>query len=117
MVAGLAISARAAMPVLVFAWLAVVGGVRSYLQLRRTGEVGLRIQDRRGSPQWWSRRISSLGLLLALAAPIAELAGLTAGIPGASAYCWPWSPSLALISLARTRLKAVTSRSVSGSEK
>ena len=61
---------------LLVAWLVIVGGARSYLQLRRTGDAGVSFNDRRGSPQWWARLISSLGLLAAFAAPVAEIAGL-----------------------------------------
>ena len=60
----------------IIAWLVIVAGVRGYLHMRRTGSLALSSRDRRGSPQWWSRRISLLGVLFALAAPIAELAGL-----------------------------------------
>ena len=62
--------------VLVFVWLVSVAGVRGYLQARRTDQVALRFADARGSPQWWSRSISSVGLALAIAAPLAALAGL-----------------------------------------
>lgn len=62
--------------VCVFGWIAIVAGVRSYLHLRRTGEIGHAFRDRRGSAQWWSRLISSLGVLFAVVAPLAELAGL-----------------------------------------
>jgi protein-S-isoprenylcysteine O-methyltransferase Ste14 len=61
---------------LVFVWILLVGGLRSYIHLRRTGDVGIRIADPRGSAQWWSRRVSSLGFLFMLAAPLAELGGL-----------------------------------------
>lgn len=64
--------------VLTFVWIGLVAGVRGYLQLRRTGQADvLRFRDPRGSPQWWSRRISSLGAVFAIAAPVAQLAGLS----------------------------------------
>jgi protein-S-isoprenylcysteine O-methyltransferase Ste14 len=61
---------------LLTAWLVIVAGARSYLQLRRTGNPGVAFHDRRGSPQWWARLISTLGLVCAFAAPIAEISGL-----------------------------------------
>ena len=63
--------------ILIGVWLLLVGGLRGYLHARRTGDVGLAFRDRRGSPQWWARVISSIGLALAIAAPLAELAGLS----------------------------------------
>ena len=61
---------------LLVAWLVIVAGVRGYLHMRRTGEAPMAFRDRRGSPQWWARVISSVAFLFAFAAPIAELAGL-----------------------------------------
>ena len=62
--------------ILTVAWIAIVAGLRSLIRLRQTGRIGLYRGDRPGSPQWWSRRISSVGAVLAVAAPLAELAGL-----------------------------------------
>ena len=62
--------------VLVFTWLLLVAGVRGYLQARRTDQAAIRFADRPGSPQWWSRSISVVGLALVIAAPLAALAGL-----------------------------------------
>jgi protein-S-isoprenylcysteine O-methyltransferase Ste14 len=62
--------------VLIVVWLLLVGGLRGYLGYRRTGAVAVRFRDPPGSPQWWARLVSSIGLGLAIAAPIAELAGL-----------------------------------------
>lgn len=62
--------------ILTVVWVIVVAGIRSLIQLRQTGKIGLYRGDRPGSAQWWSRRISTLGVLLAVAAPLAELAGL-----------------------------------------
>jgi protein-S-isoprenylcysteine O-methyltransferase Ste14 len=59
-------------------WLLLVGGLRGYLHYRRTGEPSIALRDRAGSPQWWARLISTLGLALAVAAPLADLAGLPA---------------------------------------
>jgi protein-S-isoprenylcysteine O-methyltransferase Ste14 len=60
---------------LVFVWILSVVLV-PYAQFRRTGEIGIRIADPTGSAQWWSRRVSSLGFLFAIGAPLAELVGL-----------------------------------------
>jgi protein-S-isoprenylcysteine O-methyltransferase Ste14 len=58
-------------------WLLVVAGLRTGIQLRRTGEVSLpRFRDRPGSPQWWARLLSAVGFACAVAAPLAELGGL-----------------------------------------
>lgn len=64
--------------VLTFAWLALVAGVPAYRRHRRTGDVPVPMRVERGSAQWWARRIAVIGLLLAFAAPLAELAGLGA---------------------------------------
>jgi hypothetical protein len=64
--------------VLVVAWLVIVAGVRGYLHARRTGSVGLRGGDPRGSPQWWSRLNSSPGVVLAFD-PDARTALVTTG--------------------------------------
>jgi protein-S-isoprenylcysteine O-methyltransferase Ste14 len=62
--------------VLVIVWVGLVSIVRGVVQYRRTGASPLRFRDRPGSPQWWSRLLSAIGVLLAIAAPLAELAGL-----------------------------------------
>jgi protein-S-isoprenylcysteine O-methyltransferase Ste14 len=62
--------------VLVVVWVVLVAGVRGVIQYHRTGHPALRVADPPGSAQWWSRVVSRLGLLLAIAAPIAQLAGL-----------------------------------------
>lgn len=62
--------------VLTFAWVGLVAAAGGYLQARRIGRVVAPVPDRRWSPQWWSRRISTLGFALAVAAPLADLAGL-----------------------------------------
>jgi protein-S-isoprenylcysteine O-methyltransferase Ste14 len=63
---------------LLVAWLVIVAGIRGYVQIRRTGEAGLAFRDATGSPQWWSRVVTTIGLVFAFAAPIGELAGLPA---------------------------------------
>jgi protein-S-isoprenylcysteine O-methyltransferase Ste14 len=63
--------------VLIAAWLLLVAGLRTFIQLRRTGEASApRFRDRPGSPQWWARLLSGVGFACAVAAPLAELAGL-----------------------------------------
>jgi protein-S-isoprenylcysteine O-methyltransferase Ste14 len=62
---------------LIAAWLLLVAGLRTLIQVRRTGEASApRFRDRPGSPQWWARLLSSVGFACAVAAPLAELAGL-----------------------------------------
>jgi protein-S-isoprenylcysteine O-methyltransferase Ste14 len=63
--------------VLLAAWLLLVAGLRTLIQLRRTGDASApRFRDRPGSPQWWARLLSAVGFACAVAAPLAELAGL-----------------------------------------
>ena len=62
--------------VLLAAWLLLVAGVPTVLQLRRTGRVSARFRDRPGTPQWWARLLAGAGFACAVAAPLAELAGL-----------------------------------------
>jgi protein-S-isoprenylcysteine O-methyltransferase Ste14 len=73
------------MPVLALAllvtWLVLVTGLRGTIQYRRTGAFGLAFRDTRGSAQWWARLVSVLGLLLAIAAPLAAIAGLASFEP------------------------------------
>jgi protein-S-isoprenylcysteine O-methyltransferase Ste14 len=62
---------------LLAAWLLLVVGLRTGIQLRRTGDASApHFQDRAGSPQWWARLLSAVGFACAVAAPLAELAGL-----------------------------------------
>lgn len=62
--------------VLVLVWVGLVSIVRGVVQFRRTGTSPIRFQDKPGSAQWWSRLLSAIGVLFAIAAPLAELAGL-----------------------------------------
>jgi protein-S-isoprenylcysteine O-methyltransferase Ste14 len=62
--------------ILIAAWVLLLGGLRTFIQIRRTGDAGSRFRDRPGSPQWWARLVSGLGFACAVAAPLAELAGL-----------------------------------------
>lgn len=63
--------------VLLTAWLLLVAGLPTVIQLRRTGAASVpRFRDRPGSAQWWARLLSGVGFACAVAAPLAELAGL-----------------------------------------
>jgi protein-S-isoprenylcysteine O-methyltransferase Ste14 len=62
--------------VLVGVWVVLVSFVRGAVQYRRTGSSPVRLRDRPGSPQWWARLVSTVGVMLAIAAPLAEIAGL-----------------------------------------
>jgi protein-S-isoprenylcysteine O-methyltransferase Ste14 len=68
------------MPILALAilatWLVLVVGLRGFLHHRRTGKVPVPPRAAAGSPQMWARLASSLGLILAFAAPIADLLGM-----------------------------------------
>jgi protein-S-isoprenylcysteine O-methyltransferase Ste14 len=57
-------------------WLGLIVGPKVFSHRRRTGTVPMPTRDRPGSPQWWAKLISSLGLLCAFAAPVADLLGL-----------------------------------------
>ena len=63
---------------LLVVWIALVAGLRGAIQYRRTGRPTIRFRDRPGSPQWWAKLLSALGIMLAVAAPLAELAGMPA---------------------------------------
>jgi len=67
--------------VLVGVWVVLVSFVRGAIQYRRTGSSPVRLRDRPGSPQWWARFVSTVGVVLAIAAPLAELAGFPAFAP------------------------------------
>jgi protein-S-isoprenylcysteine O-methyltransferase Ste14 len=63
--------------VLITVWLLLVAGLPTLLQARRTGGARVpRFRDRPGSPQWWARLLSGIGFACAVAAPLADLAGL-----------------------------------------
>lgn len=62
--------------VLLAGWLLIVGPVRSIGHQRDTGTTPVRFIDRPGSAQWWARLLGTLGLLCAVATPLADLAGL-----------------------------------------
>src|SRR5262245_42447359 len=67
--------------VLVVAWVGLVSLLRGALHYRQTGSSPVRLRDRPGSPQWWVRLVSTVGVLFAIAAPLAELAGLAPFAP------------------------------------
>lgn len=54
----------------------VAFGWRTWVQLRRTGDSGLRLHAKPGTIQWWSKLAFIAALAAGLAAPIAGLAGL-----------------------------------------
>lgn len=62
--------------ILLVGWLALVGAVRSAIHLRRSGTVPLRVDDPRGAPQWWARVLATAGLVAAIGAPLADVAGV-----------------------------------------
>ena len=62
--------------VLIVVWLVIVTVVRGVLASRRTGVPPIQFRDPVGSPQWWSKIISSLAVLAGLLAAIVDIAGL-----------------------------------------
>ena len=58
-------------------WFVLAFGLRTVVQLRRTGDSGWRgLSGRPGSVDWWAGLLFVVALLVGLAAPIADLAGL-----------------------------------------
>jgi protein-S-isoprenylcysteine O-methyltransferase Ste14 len=56
-------------------------GVRTWLQISRTGTSGFRgISGRPGSPAWWGGVLFPVAFLLGLAAPVVVLTGITAPV-------------------------------------
>jgi protein-S-isoprenylcysteine O-methyltransferase Ste14 len=62
--------------VLLVAWVLLVAGLRGVMHYRQTGTPAVRFEDPRGSAQWWARLLSVVGFVFAVAAPLADLAGL-----------------------------------------
>lgn len=62
--------------VLIIVWLLLIAVVPTVIRARRGQARASRVRDRPGSPQWWARLLSLVGLACLLAAPLAELAGL-----------------------------------------
>ena len=59
------------------AWAVLAFGVRTVVQVRRTGDTGFRgAGGAAGSAEWWARILFVGALAIGLAAPIATLAGL-----------------------------------------
>jgi protein-S-isoprenylcysteine O-methyltransferase Ste14 len=57
-------------------WMVLVGAARGIAHARTGDGLGVRFEDRRGSPQWWARAIGSVGFVLLVLAPVAEFLGL-----------------------------------------
>ena len=58
------------------AWFALAFGLRTAIQVRRTGDTGLRWPaGAPGSPEWWAGIGFGVALAVGLAAPISDLAG------------------------------------------
>jgi protein-S-isoprenylcysteine O-methyltransferase Ste14 len=57
-------------------WAALAFGWRTIIQYRRTGDTGLRLHARAGTPQWWAKLGFALAIVIGFAAPIAAVAGL-----------------------------------------
>jgi protein-S-isoprenylcysteine O-methyltransferase Ste14 len=58
-------------------WFALAFGLRTLMALRRTGDSGFRgISGTRLSLEWWAGVLFAIALLVGVAAPIADLAGL-----------------------------------------
>lgn len=60
-------------------WFLLAFGLRTIVQVRRTGDTGWRaggLPGRRGSIEWWAGLLFVVALLVGVAAPIADLAGL-----------------------------------------
>src|SRR5690606_37114682 len=61
---------------LLVAYLAITFGLRSLVQKRRTGSTGWRgISGKPGSAEWWGGVLLAVGIVAAVAAPLADLAG------------------------------------------
>jgi protein-S-isoprenylcysteine O-methyltransferase Ste14 len=64
--------------VITVAWYAILSVLRVYLHFRRTGMLVRPVRGRAWSPEWWAPVLSSIGIALSFAAPIAELLGFSA---------------------------------------
>jgi protein-S-isoprenylcysteine O-methyltransferase Ste14 len=62
--------------ILLTGWLVVIAVVRSAVHQRTAGTAPIRFSDRPGSPQSWARLLGTLGLVLAVVTPLADLVGL-----------------------------------------
>jgi protein-S-isoprenylcysteine O-methyltransferase Ste14 len=57
-------------------WLGVTIGLRTFVHVRRIGTWPMLVPPPFGTPAWWARSVASLGMLLLLAAPVADWLGL-----------------------------------------
>jgi hypothetical protein len=57
-------------------WALLAFGWRIIVQLRRTGDTGLRLHAEPNTPQWWAKIGFIVAIAVGLAAPIAAVAGL-----------------------------------------
>jgi protein-S-isoprenylcysteine O-methyltransferase Ste14 len=62
--------------VVLVVWITLIAAVPSIRTYRRTGRVIRPTPVEPRSPAWWARVVSSLGIVLAIGAPVAELLGL-----------------------------------------
>ena len=62
--------------VLLVVWVLLVSVVPGYRHYRRHGRMPIHARDRAGSAQWWSRVIGAAGIVSAIAAAVADVAGL-----------------------------------------
>ena len=68
--------------VLYVTWALVAFGLRTLVQVRRTGDTGLRLGGGRpGSVEWFAKVLFVVALVLGVAAPVAELAGWSTLVP------------------------------------
>jgi protein-S-isoprenylcysteine O-methyltransferase Ste14 len=57
-------------------WAVLAFGWRTAVQVRRTGDTGLRLHAQLGSVQWWAKLGFIVALAVGFAAPIASLSGM-----------------------------------------
>jgi protein-S-isoprenylcysteine O-methyltransferase Ste14 len=62
--------------VIYLVWGLLAFGWRTVVQLRRTGDSGLRLHAERGTAQWWGKIGFIVAIALGFAAPVAAVAGL-----------------------------------------
>lgn len=78
--------------VLYAVWALIAFGVRSLIQFRRSGDSGFRgLSGARGSIEWWAGILFGAAMLMGLAAPIAQLAGLISALPALTAPALQWA--------------------------
>jgi protein-S-isoprenylcysteine O-methyltransferase Ste14 len=57
-------------------WAALAFGWRTIVQYQRTGDTGLRLHARAGTPQWWAKIGFVIAIIIGFAAPVAAVAGI-----------------------------------------